>query len=77
LYRALQARDSATFAQLQGQLAKMAPTDAASAKQISTLESGIKDILDKAGVSSDLLTRLAAAMCLQAPTANSTDGGKR
>ena len=77
LYRALQARDSATFAQLQGQLAKMAPTDAASAKQISTLESGIKGILDKAGVSSDLLTRLTAAMCLQAPTANSTDGGKR
>ena len=77
LYRALQARDSATFAQLQGQLAKMAPTDAASAKEIATLESGIKGVLDKAGLSSDLLTRLAAAMCLQVPTASSTDGGKR
>lgn len=77
LYGALQARDSARFAQLQGNLAKMAPTDPATAKEIAGLESSIKGILDKAGISSDLLTRLASAMCLQVPTANSTDGGKR
>jgi hypothetical protein len=77
LYRALQARDSANFAQLQGNLAKMAPTDAATAKEIATLESSIKGTLDKAGVSSDLFTRLTAAMCLQAFTTGTTDGGKR
>jgi len=77
LYRALQARDSANFAQLQGNLAKMAPTDAATAKEIATLENNIKGTLDKAGLSTDLLNRLAAAMCLQLPTANNADGGKR
>jgi hypothetical protein len=76
LSRALQARDNATLTMLQGDLARLMATEPGTAEQIPALLREIGAIVDKAGLSSDLLKRLIAALCLKLPLSDGASKAK-